>query len=285
MSRLTANQLVIENIELISLPEVMIHINEMIDDPNCSAADIGQVVGEDPALTARLLRIVNSPMYGFPSQIQTISMAITVLGTRQLRDLVLATTVVDQFRTLAEDVVDMETYWCHSICTALGAKIIGSNIKVNNSERFFVAGLLHDIGKLAMYTAYPDPSRQVMELAHESEIKREYLEKSIFGFTHAEVGAELLQHWHLPKSLVEPTHFHHHPAQARSFALETAAVHIADCIANNIQSPVSADDDYPIQEAAWSALGLDPTILERLHEEIYAQLDDSLNAIYYDHAA
>ena len=285
MSRLTARQLILNNIELISLPEVMFEINQMMDDPNCSAAEIGQLVSSDPALTARLLRVVNSPIYGFPSQIQTVSMAITVLGMRQLRDMVLATTVVDQFRSLADEVVNMETYWCHSICTALGARAIGATMRASNTERFFVAGLLHDIGKLAMYVSYPDPSRQVIELSAESAIEKEYLEKSIFGFTHAEVGAELLRHWRLPESLIEPTQYHHHPMQARRFAVETAAVHIADCIANNIQSPVSADDDLPIQPVAWSILNLDPAILEGLHEEIYEQLDHSLNIIYYDLAA
>ena len=142
------------------MPEVFYKLNAAIEDPGCTFDDIGEIISIDPALTVRLLKVVNSPMYGFPSRIDTVSMAITILGTRQLRDLVLATAVVGQFHNLTEAVVDMETFWCHSICSAVAARTISLHLKVNNSERFFVAGLLHDIGKLVMYLTHPDASHQ-----------------------------------------------------------------------------------------------------------------------------
>ncbi|MDH5445299.1 MAG: HDOD domain-containing protein [Gammaproteobacteria bacterium] len=285
MSRLTAKDLINDSLELVSLPDLIHRINLKVEDPDSSAVEIGQLIGEDPALTTRLLKVVNSPMFGFPSRIDTISMAITILGMRQLRDLVLATAVVGQFHTLTDEVVDMETFWCHSVCTGVAAKVIGQHLKDNNSERFFVAGLLHDIGKLVMYVTHPDASKQVIELADDKDLDKSSVEKSIFGFSHAEVGGELLSHWQLPESLIEPARYHHHPIRATRFATETAAVHIADTIANNIQSPISLDDDNPIEAITWPILGLESSLLEQIHEEVYEILDDSLKVLYYSQVA
>lgn len=285
MSKLTARDLIDDSLELVSLPDVVHRINLMVDDPASSAADIGQLVSEDPALTARLLKVVNSPMFGFPSQIDTVSMAITILGMRQLRDLVLATAVIARFHNSTDAVVDMETFWCHSIATAISARNLSLHLKVNNSERFFVSGLLHDIGKLVMYMTHPDASHQVIELSAEPGIDKAGIEKSIFGFGHEEVSAELLAHWKLPEILIEPARYHHHPIRATRFPIETAVVHIADAIANNIQAPISIDDDNPIEEITWSIIGLNPDILERLHEEVYEILDGSLKVMFYDQVA
>ncbi len=286
MSKLTAKELIDDTLELISLPDVVHRINLMVEDPHSSAADIGQLICEDPVLTARLLKVVNSPMFGFPSRIDTISMAITILGTRQLRDLVLATAVVGQFYNLSNNtVVKMETFWRHSICTAIAARTIGLHLRVNNSERFFVAGLLHDIGKLVMYLTHPDASTQVIELSAEPGYKNTTIEKSIFGFTHEDVSAELLNQWQLPDSLIEPARYHHHPVRATHFPKETAAVHIADAIANNIQTPLSLDDDNSIQDITWSILDLEPGMLERITEEVHKLLEGSLQILYYEQVA
>ena len=285
MSKLTAKDLIDDTLELVSLPDVVHRINLMVEDPNSSAVEIGHLISEDPALTARLLKVVNSPMFGFPSRIDTISMAITVLGTRHLRDLVLATAVVGKFHNLTEDVIDMETFWCHSVSTGVAAKVIGHHLKENNSERFFVAGLLHDIGKLVMYLTHPDASRQVIELSSEPGINQNTVERSVFGFSHAEVSAELLSHWQLPESLIEPARYHHHPIRATHFATETAVIHIADAVANNIQSPLSLDDDNPIEAITWPILGLESSLLERLHEEVYEILDSTLQVMYYNQVA
>lgn len=286
MARLTPKDLISDNLELISLPGIVTRINEMVDDPHSSAADIGSLVGEDPALTTRLLRVVNSSLFSFPSQIETISMAITILGTRQLRDLVLATAVIDRFHNLTNDVVDMETFWCHSVTTAIAARTLSSHLKVRNCERFFVMGLLHDIGKLAMYVSHPDASRQVIELTSEKDLDTSQPERSVFGFTHADVGAELIRQWKLPESLYEPILYHHNPIRATQYKKETAIVHVADVVANDLQTPISPDDDIPVDNIALvTTLGLNTDFLGQLHEKVYSQLDQSLQVIYYDRKA
>lgn len=285
MAKLTPQQLINDNLTLVSLPEIVIRLNEMVDDPKCTAADIANTLGQDVALTGRLLKIVNSPFYGFPSKIDTISMAVTILGNQQLRDLVLSTSVITRFQKIPMDIVNMDTFWRHSISCATAAKVLATHLRVNNQERFFVAGLLHDIGKLIMYITLPDPSRQVIELGRDTSIDPKTLETSVFGFDHAELGAELLRTWQLPDSLITATAYHHNPSEAENYQKEVAVVHLANALANTVSPSFSVDDDTVIDPAAWSILGIDPEILAELTKEVNAQLENALQTIYYDQAA
>ncbi len=282
---LTPKDLISDNLELVSLPEIVTQLNEMVDDPTCTAADIGEVIIQDAALSARLLKIVNSPFYSFPSRIDTISMAITIVGTRQLRDLVLATSVTGKFRSIPSDLVNIDVFWHHSLACATAARIIANQLRINNSERFFVAGLLHDIGKMVMYLAQPDLSRQVLELCEQPDVELDKLEIKAFGFHHATLGGELLREWRLPESLIEPVEYHHFPSGASKFRLETAAVHMGNAIANTVEPVISRDDDLPIDTEVWNTIGMEPENLEELISETQRQLGSVLQIIYYNEAA
>ena len=141
---------------LVSLPEISMKINEMVDDPKCSAAHIGKVIGKDAALTARLLKIVNSAFYRFPSRVETVSRAITIIGYRELRDLVFAATVSGIFERISNDLVNLDSFWRHGIYSGILSRIIANNCQVLHSERLFVAGLMHDIGQLIMSYKLPN---------------------------------------------------------------------------------------------------------------------------------
>ena len=114
---------------LISLPDVCIRVKEMVDDPNYSASDIGKIVSSDAALTARLLRIVNSAFYGFPARIETVSRAITIVGNRELRDLVFAATVAGIFEKVSSDLIDIESFWRHSVYCGIVSRIIAKRCR------------------------------------------------------------------------------------------------------------------------------------------------------------
>jgi putative nucleotidyltransferase with HDIG domain len=282
---LTPRDLINDNLQLVSLPEIVTRINEMVDDPNCSAADIGELISQDAALSARLLKIVNSSLYNFPSRIETISLAITIVGTRQLRDMVLATAVTGRFRRIPEGLVSPDLFWHHNLACATACRVIAQQLGVSHTERYFVAGLLHDIGKLVMYLAQPELSRQVLALAESQETALENIEQHAFGFSHTDVGAELLRHWQLPESLIEPTAWHHSPAGATTYQPETAAVHLGNAIANTLESPISADDDRPVDQAVWGMLRLEPADLDALLAETGRQLGSVLELLYYAEAA
>lgn len=285
MSTFTPDDLISDNLELVSLPEIVIRINEMVNDPNCSAADIGDTISQDAALSGRLLKVVNSPFYNFPSKVDTISMAITIVGTRQLRDLVLATAVINKFNAIPDDLVDTHVFWHHNLATASAARTLASRLRIANTERFFVAGLLHDIGKLVMYLTQPELSRKVLELLKNPANDISKLEVSAFGFDHANLGAALLRHWKLPESLIEPTEFHHAPGSARQYKSESAIVHLANAIANKIEPAISCDDDAHIDRCVWSILGIADTGLDEIINETRSALQHALQVIYYDQAA
>ncbi len=264
---------------LVALPGIVAQLNRMVSDPASTIADIAKTIGKDPVLTARVLKVVNSPFFGFPSKVDNITMAITILGTRQLRDLVLATTLISNHKGGHIHNLEMESFWCHSITTGIAARALSQHLKVANNERFFTAGLLHDIGKLVIYQSTAAKTQPVSRIHSIAD------EKRIFDFSHNEVGAELLRQWLLPEALIEPVMNHHKLGETLQFPKECAVVHIANVIANNLHPALSEDDDTLIEPHAWKVLEISDSLLDTLHEDTYEQLDTCLNVLFYDLAA
>ena len=262
---------------LVSLPEVAIQVIEMVDDPNCDAAEIGKVISRDPGMTARLLRIANSPLYGFSKKIDTIVRAVAVLGTHQIRDLVLTTSATKLFDGIPNELISVEDFWHHSLFCGLLARILGMKGKVVSNEALFVAGLLHDIGHLIMFNRIPELMHQVIlcTLEGSENIDLYLAEREIIGFDHTQVGGELAKEWHLPTSLSQCIEFHHEPALATNFRVEATIICIANVIASQADLESSMDRDNAISSIDanyWEITGLTDKIVlaavERTHEEI-----------------
>jgi len=282
---MTPEELIGDNLKLVSLPAIVIKINQLLNDPNSTAADIARYISQDTVLTARLLKLVNSPFYNFPSKVETISMAVTILGTRQLRDLVIATTVVTHFKPDPDVDFDIEKFWCHSISTGIAARVIALARKIPNSERLFISGLLHDIGKMIMSLLLPRETISMIKANDTSSVKSENIERQIFGFTHDELALALLESWHFPESISIPVAHHHDLNTNDEFKKDAAVLHIANVIANNIQAPISRDDDTILKQEALDVLGLDQATVDSYYEQVYELLDDVLQLLYYDMAA
>lgn len=141
---------------LFSLPDVVIRVNQLINEPNTRTEDLARVILCDPGLSARLLRLVNSAYYGSRRRAETVSHAIVLLGHRELRDLITATVTVDLFEGLPPEQVNMDRFWQHSVMTGIAARGLAQRLHLHQKEHFFIAGLLHGIGKLIFYSQYPD---------------------------------------------------------------------------------------------------------------------------------
>ncbi len=243
------------SIKLATLPEVFIKINGMVDDPSSSASDIGKFISQDPALTARLLKIANSPLYGFPSKIDTVSRAITIIGTRGLRDLILATSVIGNFTQLPKEHIDIHAFWSHSLYCGVLARLIAVKCNALHTEPFFVSGLLHDIGQLIILNKLPEMFREIQMRANDSAAMLYEIERDVIGFDHAEVGSELLRIWHLPDTVVDATEFHHEPGKADLSPLGASIVHIASALATDIETQSKSD------EANGPATKIDPVAI------------------------
>lgn len=256
--KLTPQGLVASIKDLVTLPEVALRIARMVDDPTTSSADIGREISRDAALTARLLRIANSSAFGQNGKIATISRAITVLGVRQVRDLTVGLTAVRTFEGIGNELVTMATFWRHSFLCAVAAGQIAALRGSGRDDSPFVAGLLHDIGQLVLFSRAPVPARQALLMSVDSatDLGLYRCEREVMGFDHGAVGLALAQNWGLPRSLQECIEFHHEPERAREYPAEVATIHIANSVA--VLAEIGSRDlaDAPsISEAALRAAG------------------------------
>ena len=238
MTRTSANICTVEDfltgeIDLCSPPEIFSRITQALDDPLKNANDIAAIIGQDPSLSARMLKIVNSAFFGFPATIKTIDHAISILGNREVRMLVMTTSVVEKFSSMPNSILDMREFWMHSLKTALFAKFLADNHpKKRLLTSAFISGLLHDIGRLILYTKAPDLARAAALLAKTDKISETEAEASIFGFNHAELGGALLALWEIPLPIQNSASFHHQPTLATSDKDETNIIYLANKLAH-----------------------------------------------------
>ncbi len=225
---LTPEQLVQGAVDLVSLPDIAMQINSMIINPKFDANDLGDVISTDPGLTTRLLKIVNSAFYGFKSKIDTVGRAITVIGIEDLRNLVLATSAVDTFSKIPQDLIDMTEFWIRSVQRGVIARLLAKKCSVLQPERLFVAGLLTDIGSLLIYTKLPDESREILLAAGDNHRLIPGLEVEILGFDHAMVANELFQLWQLPNALCEAVACHLYPEEATDHRMDANLIYLAN---------------------------------------------------------
>ena len=244
-------------IKMPALPEVFARINDTVNDPRASLSDIAPIIEQDVGLTALLLRIVNSAFYGFPSQIETIARAITIVGTQQLGDLVLATSVVKVFRGISQDLLNMESFWRHSLACGITARILSTLRHDGNGERLFVAGILHDIGRLLICMDRNAEAREILQQSLEGKRPTHQIEMEILEYDHTAVGGALVEEWNLPVSLHEAVAHHHSPLDAVHHPVEVAIIHVADIITHAMQLGNSGSPYVPPFELqAWERLGL-----------------------------
>jgi putative nucleotidyltransferase with HDIG domain len=266
-----------------TLPLVYTRLLEVMNDPYSSAADVGAVIGDDPGLTARLLRLVNSAFYGYPSRIDSVKQGLSVVGTQQLHDLALATSVIGMFQDVPEDLVGMMTFWHHSLACGVCARVIATERREPNVERLFVAGLLHDIGRLMIYTKNPDGARAALEHARLNDELLHVAETKVMGYEHAKVGEALLQAWKLPASLREPVAYHHRPTLANTYPTETAIVHVADIMAHAMLLGHSGERFVPpLVAAAWDRLELSASQVPNILNDAGQQYESAVQAILRD---
>lgn len=282
---ITPESLLSDNLELVSLPDIVFQINDMVTDPACTAADIGNLISLDTALSMRLLKIVNSPFYGFPSAIETIPMAITVLGIRQLRDLVFMSCVIGKYSKIPSDILNPETFWSHSIATAISAQLLAKEVKLPNSERLFTCGMLHDLGLLIMAITVPDETRQILELAHNSNKPSHELQMNVFGFNQGDLGVALIRKWSLPESFIEPIQLQQLNKPALRYPMETAIIKVANVMANNNDGTSLIGDNQIIHPGTLEMLGIDENTLTDIQEKTNGKVYAVLSVLYSKQAA
>ncbi|MBS3953399.1 MAG: HDOD domain-containing protein [Methylomicrobium sp.] len=253
MPQLTAKTLIKGALDLCSLPDIYFQIREMIRDPRFSMNDIGLVLAKDPALSIRVLKIVNSSFYGFPARVDTISRAVTIIGIDDLESLILATSVVDTFKKIPSEIINMTDFWMRSVSCALIAKLLAKKSAILHSDRLFLAGLLHNIGALVIYQKLPEKACRILMLAQGDRCLITGLEQEIMGFNYAEVGAELIHDWGLPDSLAETIRWQLNPCAAQTNKTDAHLLYLAVKLTDmvdmdtNVEEVLSAAPDSTLR--------------------------------------
>jgi putative nucleotidyltransferase with HDIG domain len=262
--------------ELVTLPDVFIRINQLVENPDSTIGDIAQAVSQDPAFTVRLLRVANSPLYGLTSSIDTVSKAVSIIGTGRIRNLALSTALAESFSGLSNSLVSMENFWRHSLYCGLAAKKLAKLAGRCDSEAVFTAGLLHDIGELVIFSRKPELAKEALLLVLDSadELALYEAERQVMGFDHAQVGGELAHQWHLPPMLAECIACHHDIHVAKNYPRENALVHIANILAQMAEvRTLEITDVAPINPDAWKIAGLvEADVVEAVLQETQSEI-------------
>lgn len=259
-------------IKLPEIPTIVTELNEVIANPYTSAKHIAEVVYKSPSLTALLLKIVNSPLYGFPQKIDRVSRAVTLIGTQEISSLALGIMILSVFKDLPEDIIDMKSFLKHSLACGIIARIIAAQKNWPQTEQLFVSGLLHDIGRLIVYVYFRDQARNLLAHAINSNTILYQEEKRLLGCQHTDIAKYLLKKWQIPSNIENNVSYHHHPSKAR-IPDQAAVVHLSDIIVNGLGIGTSGERFAPPLDAdAWNQLGLSPNCFETVIELATHQL-------------
>ena len=265
--------------ELASFPDIYFRIREILADESASADAIARVVSTDMSLSAKLIKLVNSPLYGFPQTIDSVSRAVTLVGGKELSTLALGISAINYFKDIPPELVDMETFWRHSITCGIFAKILAGTQRGLAPERFFTAGLLHDVGRLILFKKLPYASTEAMLYARENSIPLVEAEREVMEFCHTDISAPLLESWKFPETLSNMINFHHNPMEFPN-PLEPAIIHVADNLTNAVE--IARGSMYALPQLdpdAWEILGIDEnTVLDKAVADYEEQIDVILNA-------
>jgi HD-like signal output (HDOD) protein len=268
-------KLIRKDVKLTTLPAVFTRINEIIMKPGSSSHEIADLISKDTSLSARLLKIVNSAFYNYPSRIDSLSQAVSIVGTNQLSILALGIDVVGEFKNIPSGYINMDSFWRHSIACGIIARLIATTRNIQNTERLFVAGMLHDIGRLVVYHYTPHYALDILEEARDTEELLSRVEEAYLGGNHTEIGGLLLQIWKLPQSLENAVRYHHKPGDSQN-GLEPAIVHVADITAKALGIGSSGDQFVPtLDPAAWKQVGLSVNALDPIIAQADRQIEET----------
>jgi HD-like signal output (HDOD) protein len=261
------------DIKLPTMPTVLGELQEVTSKEYASASTVGDVIAKDPSLTAWVLKLVNSPFFGFSVKVDTVTRAVALLGVEQIKTLAIGGMLQNLVVRMPKGILNLEDFWRHSIATSIAAQTIWKALGKKDSERLFVAGLLHDCGILALAYASPDIAKALNASCHLSGKQRHLIEQELVSFDHARLGGMLLHRWNMPLPLVMAV-LRHHEVEAPERYTEAAVVHLADVIAFAVAG-ISVDDLVPpIDPAVWKVLRLDQSKINFTADSIVEKLND-----------
>lgn len=265
------------------LPTVFLDLQRIVNDPRSTTDDIAAALSKDPGLVTSVLRIANSGFYSFLTRVDTVSRAVALIGSREICMLVLGASVLHLFKDCPDKShFDLKRFWEHSIACAALASIVAGQAGRIDLERCFIAGLLHDIGRMLLCMAEPELAAETMSAASGLQLPLYMAEQEILGFDHAELAGIMARKWRFPSPLAAAVRYHHAPEHYDEPDIP-GVVHLADLIAKALGYSVELDPILPpLSEQAWNDLELHPDDLDVIVETLDEELPGYLSAFTDD---
>jgi len=257
-----------------TLPIVVEKLTKLLQDPKTSAEDVGKAITSDQVLASKVLKLVNSAFYGFPGKISTVTHAVVILGFSTVKNIVLTASIFNAFgKKITENSFDIEKFWLHSIACSAAAQCISRHVGHIDKEECFIAGLIHDVGKVVMCNFLPVEFQAVLKDREQRNCLLYQSENDILHITHEDIGGIICERWNLPKTLQSAVKRHHFKGTEKDFSIVDGIVHAADIFVRALDYGNGGDNKIPIMsECVWRNLGLKEieltTLLHDISEEV-----------------
>jgi putative nucleotidyltransferase with HDIG domain len=251
-----------------TVPGVLKRLSAIIEKPRITLVEISAFISNDPALTTKVLKMVNSAIYGFPGRISSVSHATMLLGLNVIKGLLLGVSVFELMQKT------MNGLYEHSLACAIASRVIAQKKGMKEPEEVSVAGLLHDIGKVILMLEFQKEYETAMNNAQTKSISIVEAEKEQFNATHANVGSWLAEKWRFPRNLIEVIEYHHRPALSKNAPMETAIVHLADILVRARGFGFAGEPFVPeVNAAAFELLNLSEADIKDVLNELESNME------------
>ena len=268
----------IEN--LATLPTIAAEILELLRSSGSSMRAIARVIEKDPSVTTKIIKVSNSPLWGFPGRIDNVQRALVILGLKQVTNIVIAVSLYSTFTKLKPNpYFDREKFWLHSAGTGQISRSLSKKLNLNFHGEDFVAALIHDIGKFILDQFFGEKFKHILEFAEESKRDLLDVEHEVLGCTHTDIGAWLLKRWNFPDSIYSAVLYHHTPEKAEGFEHLTSVIHVADMLCE--LWGIGFDTDTSMfclkEDSGWNVLANDLPQLQNVDVEKFTfELKDEM---------
>lgn len=264
----------LNRIDIPTLPSVVMEVNRVLMDDYQRIEVISEAIGSDAALTTKVLRIANSSYYGLSYNVDTLTRAITILGSDTIRNLALTISVHNLFSGKDSNYFDFKSLWYHSLGSAIASKALVGKTDAVLQEKAFICGIIHDIGKLIIAQNVPEDTEKILEkLGDDPAATQSDIEMDVLEITHSEVGSIVADKWQLPKEFAEVIRFHHYPKTPvhANEVLLNAGNQVSKALALGRSTDEKVQN---IEPAVWKKLGLSEVEVSQILPKIKRDFED-----------